>query len=450
MSSTYKPSELQKFFVFNPVKFGLTEETEEEKVLYYWPLETQMDEKMNDIGLCEALITFSTEFAKVPTSSCRTEKAMYLLIQPEKGWWVVMVMKNPQLITTVQDKTTIEEKTEWKYDDLDEKALLTLLKRVYIQFKLFNGPFEYIFANYKDNIHEYIEKGFSFVGSKLKEIHKADIFSSLDGIHFLPVDKNVYLRIQSFINETENTFADQILYSSFMYKHYLVWSGLEQEEMRGIYRYVEEIYRNSQPSLSSSQTSINKKKGVFVGQDEKETQIISPKVYLGENSRQCYLIIYQYMDCSCTFLVASNKSTLSTSQQSLSVSFYTNLEKLIKPQIDWLAPIISEHAKKIIVEEGFKYLYFNHMNLALKSSIDRDMISHDISRVLNKMHADFELHTNLSEILISTQNDGWIVGRKSDQREFYIIFDKQGANLLEINDEVKKLSAAYFRDIFID
>lgn len=35
---------------------------------------------------------------------------------------------------------------------------------------------------------------------------KADIFTSLDGIQFLPVDKNVYLRIQSFVNLAENTF----------------------------------------------------------------------------------------------------------------------------------------------------------------------------------------------------------------------------------------------------
>jgi len=155
------------------------------------------------------------------------------------------------------------------------------------------------------------------------------------------------------------------------------------------------------------------------------------------------------MDCSCAFLVKSINSN-SSGQPPLSVQFCQQLEKLIKPQITFLAPIISEHAKKLTVEEGFKYLYFNHMNLALKSSMDREMISHDISRVLNKMHADFEHSSNLSEILISTQNDGWIVGRKSDQREFYIIFDRQGANLLEINDEVKKLSAAYFRDIFID
>jgi len=232
-----------------------------------------------------------------------------------------------------------------------------------------------------------------------------------------------------------------------MYKHYLVWSGLEQEEMRGIYRYVEDIYRSSQ-SISGSQST--KQKNGFVGGDNSK-EITAPKVFLGQDSKPCYLITYQFMDCSCAFLVAS-KSLHSNSygQPPLDVNFLQLLDKLIKPQINFLAPIISEHARKLTVEEGFKYLYFNHMNLALKSSMDRDMITHDIVRVLNKMHADFEHSSNLSEILISTQNDGWIVGRKSDQREFYIIFDRQGANLLEINDEVKKLSAAYFRDIFID
>ncbi len=77
-----------------------------------------------------------------------------------------------------------------------------------------------------------------------------------------------------------------------------------------------------------------------------------------------------------------------------------------------------------------------------------------------------------------TQNDGWVVGRKSDQREFYVIFDQKNANLLEINgpsshpassraacaggrvcdpltmcartDEVRKLCSTYFNNIFID
>lgn len=39
----------------------------------------------------------------------------------------------------------------------------------------------------------------------------------------------------------------------------------------------------------------------------------------------------------------------------------------------------------------------------------------------------------MNEMLIETQGGGWIVGKKSDQREFYIIFDQKSANLLQIN-----------------
>jgi hypothetical protein len=60
---------------------------------------------------------------------------------------------------------------------------------------------------------------------------------SLIGIQFLPVNKNVYLKIQSFLNCLEHTF-DPIRYTSFMYKNQLVWSGLEQEEMKILYKFV--------------------------------------------------------------------------------------------------------------------------------------------------------------------------------------------------------------------
>jgi hypothetical protein len=65
----------------------------------------------------------------------------------------------------------------------------------------------------------------------------ADIFTALDGIQFLPVNKNVYLQVQSLINSTENAF-EQIRHSAFIYKDHLVWSGLEQDEMRIMYKYI--------------------------------------------------------------------------------------------------------------------------------------------------------------------------------------------------------------------
>jgi len=93
------------------------------------------------------------------------------------------------------------------------------------------------------------------------------------------------------------------------------------------------------------------------------------------------------------------------------------------------------------------------MNFALKTSLkDKSQsIPRETMKMLNDLHADFEKSPeNISEVLVRTQNDRWVVGRKSDQREFYVIFDQKNAHLIEINEEVKKLSSTYFNNIFID
>lgn len=94
------------------------------------------------------------------------------------------------------------------------------------------------------------------------------------------------------------------------------------------------------------------------------------------------------------------------------------------------------------------------MNLALKNTLENNALPNDVSQVLNKMHKDFEMYDhpqrrtsssnqlsdkNLNELYIGTQN-GWIVGKKSDQREFYIVFDQKTATLLEIAGKFPKLS----------
>jgi hypothetical protein len=61
-------------------------------------------------------------------------------------------------------------------------------------------------------------------------------FPSL-GVHFLPVDRNIYLQILSFIHQIEGTFP-MIQHTCFLYNDHLVWSGLELDDMRILYRYI--------------------------------------------------------------------------------------------------------------------------------------------------------------------------------------------------------------------
>lgn len=53
-------------------------------------------------------------------------------------------------------------------------------------------------------------------------LNQSDILDIQNGIQFLPLDKNTYLRIQCFINLIEASFT-QIKYTAFLYNDQLVW-----------------------------------------------------------------------------------------------------------------------------------------------------------------------------------------------------------------------------------
>jgi len=89
------------------------------------------------------------------------------------------------------------------------------------------------------------------------------------------------------------------------------------------------------------------------------------------------------------------------------------------------------------------------MNLALKSSFGSKELPLEFHRILNKMHSDFVKNENLNECIISTQSNGWIVGKKYDNREFYVVFENRSSNIQEITNEVKQLSNQFFHNIFM-
>jgi len=65
------------------------------------------------------------------------------------------------------------------------------------------------------------------------------------------------------------------------------------------------------------------------------------------------------------------------------------------------------------------------------------------------MHSDFSTGSDQdSEIVLKTEGDCWVVGRQSDQREFFVILNQKNANLIEINEEIRRLSLTHFGNIF--
>lgn len=127
-------------------------------------------------------------------------------------------------------------------------------------------------------------------------------------------------------------------------------------------------------------------------------------------------------------------------------------------------------------EPQFKFIYFNHMNLAEKStihmrktaSVSLTSVHPDLMKILGDINSDFArylpsqdcasmhqiifqndllfiflniLFSSLvflrvdadEEIIVKAMTDYWVVGKKSDQRELYVILNQKNANLIEVN-----------------
>jgi len=65
---------IYSFFVFNP-ELGKTEETEHEKILFYYPTDIPINEKQSNVGLSEALIGFASSFSEeIPCETVYLQK----------------------------------------------------------------------------------------------------------------------------------------------------------------------------------------------------------------------------------------------------------------------------------------------------------------------------------------------------------------------------------------
>lgn len=463
--SSKSPISLLNFFVFNAT-YGPNEGEEHKKILYYWPPDTNLDVQIKQVGLCEAVIKFTSSFDPIkPCEAIHTQKTRQLFLQPETDFWVILTVNVPFVQKTKDGQVYVE----YHADDVQDNVFQAVLKQAYNMFKLFMGSFEFILKD-KAGIRclkQRLEHFFSRYLQTLK-LSNADVLDVFQGIYFLPLDKNNFLKIQFFINQLEAMFP-QIKYVAFLYNDQLVWSGLEQDDMQIMYKYLttslfpayqekelqtgsELLTRNSQGSAASPHY------GKFVTGPTNVNDASSsgkvPRIFINTDtaSEECHLLVYRALNASvCLVVNASFQVTF---------DFYKKLDNFLGPHLSALASEVGDHYSKRssggLNEAQFKYIYFNHMNLAQKSTIHVDAkrtgnvsVPADVMKLLGDLNADLSRMTHSGEIIVKTLSDCWVVGKFSDQREFYVVINQKNANLIEVNEELKKLCSTHFNNIFI-
>lgn len=104
------------------------------------------------------------------------------------------------------------------------------------------------------------------------------------------------------------------------------------------------------------------------------------------------------------------------------------------------------------VEESFRFIYFNSMNMAMKPVLSPDTLSREVVVLLNAMSREFVDHPErLTERVIQTRRHQWVVAKSSDQRVLYLVIDGPLESVFtigQVDDHVQKLTTTVFGNIW--
>eukprot|EP00055_Hartaetosiga_balthica_P008520 m.32010 g.32010 ORF g.32010 m.32010 type:complete len:458 (-) comp6352_c0_seq2:57-1430(-) len=438
---------LVNFFVFNDT-FGLREDNEEEKIMYFYPENAPLGMKMKKVGLSSAYINFARPFSPdKPVEIVHTKHMRQAFFQPEPHFWMCMTIK---LKTVVKGKLV-----EFQEEEVLDESLLSLLKQSYAMLKLFEGKLQTILDERgREGLMSLLN---IFYKQYLKsiDVENANVVDALNGIQFLPLDKLSYLCIQSFVNSSETSLRG-VQETMFLYDHFLVWSGLEQADTLILYRYLTcGLLKERTKGKEEGNDGLICLLGAEDMSDD-DSPIDAPTVHhtVGGEIVKSRLVVYKFRSILCCFLVDSNEA--------MDIDLHREMNTFLEPRLQELNESIGTDTTDILDESPYKFLYFNFMNLAQKSSFmdltkgallesksssisEQEKVARTIMGIL---HSDLAKEKYECEIVVKTQDENWVVARSADEREVFVLFTNKLSNLTEVEAEMANLSQTEFGNIF--
>lgn len=357
-------------------------------------------------------------------------------------------------------------------NELNDVALGKLLESTYEHHRLFNGTFEHT-LNTEDKkvevLRAIVRRSFSQTLTTLTA-QQASVFGALGGMTFLPTPPGSFMKLHSLVS-TVTMNIPEVSHVLLMYRDLLVWSDLDQDNTRILYTWWSEfLARKSKVPLepkfwygihdpSKADSPINTPtvylKDLFPSADPSgdgmntfapspSTATTSDDSTAEPNFASRGFVVLQGYGAACLFLVKPEAIE--------DRSFYRSLFDLVSPTLKESSMIMAKSLETQENEE-FMYIYFNAMNLALKSTIkSRSLeIPRDTMSTLLDMHEYFQRSgTALGEIIVKTASDSWIIGKKAESRLLFVLIDQRHKTILDIADDVQALCSRAFKGVFAD
>lgn len=441
---------LVEYFIFSPLLCE-KEGQEGRKILYYYPSDTDIDKQIRTVGYSEGLFRFTETFGfEDSCESVHFEKTRLLFHKVENEIYIAMSIHIPSYERKKEDKFI----TEYNDENVNDRIMLPILKMSYQYFILQRGTIASLIQlggveELKNVLTQHFDK---FIQHHLQSmIRDATLDTSYLGIQFLPIEKKLYLKIQSILRRLEFRFSS-LKETFFLYKDQLIWSGLSQENTRLVYSFfrlyywpnIKSLYNTSMTQYLTIDSTLNPADELIMS--SYSTSKNYQTFYLG-NPPIPYRVLTINMNLITIFCFFQDDEQLSNNEE-----VNEDMIDKLKKEFTAMLPNFEEHLKKKFpaADNIVRTIYFNKLNMAHSSILDwsKEPMS-TVGGIVNTIADDLQWFHSAGQIMVKRENDPWIIGKRSDMRELLIVINQRNANLKEINDKVKQIFSLQFSNILL-
>ncbi|KAF9172790.1 vacuolar fusion protein ccz1 [Mortierella sp. AD010] len=496
------PATLAYFCIFNP-EFGPTDETQHEQLLYYMARKTvSIDVKMRNIGLAQGLVNFARIFS--PTAPCEnvhSQKNRLVFLEAEPGYWLHMSIELGTIKRSIKGADgKYRVITEYLEHEIHDTVLSALLKQAYGMYKVAHGTMDSLVNANEGNtrplqrrLEEFFEPWVQSWGDFEKTM---TLERALDGISYLPLSKGAYTNVERLVKSVRDKYSDLITHSMVTFEDLLVSSDIRDEDLREVWKHVVQTTGHDGASALAAwekkeEEETRKRKGTAGSSPRPsgESEILLPSngkaqlnpLWFGQDSAsedvdEHFGIIYKHKSgLNLCFFAPVN---IQESQRLMDEpdQFTRELEDFISGLIydpPFLDPnesatrSLMENVSKQIAKDAntarslggtlasdkeIRFLYFNKMNLAIKVQLGSPsgkggiMMGSEMALSLLDIKQDFDRMPDASEITTRSPSNHWIVGKRLEDREVYMIVSRKDSTMVEVEDELHKLTSLYFNN----
>ncbi|CAF4700724.1 unnamed protein product [Rotaria socialis] len=427
---------LNDYFIYCP-SLCEKEGQENRKILYYYPSDVDIDRQIRTVGYCEGLVKFTETFGfDDPCDSVHFQKTRLLFYKIENDICIAMSLHIPVVERKKDDKFV----TEYYDENINDRIMLPILKMSYRYFVLQHGTMsttiqhggvEELRVVLKQHFDKFIQH------HVLSMIRDATLDTSYIGIQFLPVEKKLYLKLQSILRRLELRFSS-LKETLFLYKDQLIWSGLSQEDTSLVYSFfrlyywphVKVLLNSSTTQYLTIDTNANPADELIISATP--TSQIYQAFFLG-NPPMPYRVLVVNINLITIFSFFHDDGD-STNIEDMN----TQIVDALKKDLDTMLPHFEEHLKKKYpsADNTVRTVYYNKINMAYSSTVDwtREPVN-SMAGIMNTLAEDMQWFHPSGEIMVKRENDPWIISKRSDMRELLFVVNQKNANLKEISEK---------------